>query len=278
MIDNPMDLNSLERIFFGGVQAGIPGRHSNNQYSSNTSSIAFVINDCLFICDAGTGIRPISTKFDGHQYRAVFLFISHSHWDHIQGFPFCHYLNLDINLYLFSPKSSHIDALLRQFDNDNFPVALHDLPCTLTQGLTIQEIEEISKVSISCIQTNHHGECYGFRFNHMTIDITYIPDNQLHDTNHASFNSMVTFCRHTDVLIHDAQLVPSDMPHKKHWGHSLYTDMLRLSEAAGVNHAVLFHHDPCRTLTELNEMLDHAKVLAPSVHTHLAKEMGLPNV
>ena len=109
-------------------------------------------------------------------------------------------------------------------------------------------------LSISRIPTNHPGGGYGYRIENHGRSVVYLTDNELDPPGQKAtqFAEFVQFCRHTDVLIHDAQYLEEDMPHKHGWGHSLASQACELATAAEARHLILYHHDPDRTDDELD--------------------------
>ena len=121
----------------------------------------------------------------------------------------------------------------------------------------IEELNQTNNFKIHFIRTNHQGDCIGYKIVGQDWSMCYIPDNQLHDTEYTSFNDFVSFCQNVTLLIHDSQYTPEDMPYKQNWGHSLYTDALRLGIEAKVKNLALFHHDPNRSKKDILTMVDH---------------------
>jgi ribonuclease BN (tRNA processing enzyme) len=111
---------------------------------------------------------------------------------------------------------------------------------------------------VSRIATNHPGGGSGYRLERGGRSVVYLTDNELEPPykKTTSFDAFVQFCQHADVLIHDAQYLESDMPHKHGWGHSLVSQVQELAVAAEVQHLVLFHHDPDRTDEALDAVQD----------------------
>jgi ribonuclease BN (tRNA processing enzyme) len=93
--------------------------------------------------------------------------------------------------------------------------------------------------------------------------VVYLTDNELAPPykQTTDFDTFTEFCRHADLLIHDAQYLEEDMPHKHGWGHSLVSQACELAVAAQVKHLILFHHDPDRSDDELDVIQDQARAL-----------------
>ena len=76
-------------VDFWGVRGSVPSPGPNTiKYGGNTSCVSISYQNKILILDAGTGIRELGTKLAMETQNKIFILISHSHWDHIQGFPF----------------------------------------------------------------------------------------------------------------------------------------------------------------------------------------------
>ncbi|MDX1932979.1 MAG: MBL fold metallo-hydrolase [Capsulimonadales bacterium] len=250
-------------VRFWGVRGSIPspGPHTV-RYGGNTSCVSVEGNysdgtPTVGIFDAGTGIRLLGDELiNGHQ--DILLLLTHTHWDHIQGFPFFAPLRQqDRNIYLSRNEREHglFQLLLDQMDGTRFPIRLDALRSRLLTHTPERIAEHEAKgYRIRRIRVNHPGETYGFRAELPVCHIVYIPDNEVSppENRQVSFEELTEFCREADVLIHDAQFTEADMPGKWGWGHSLVSQVRELARAARVRHLVLFHHDPDRTDDELD--------------------------
>ena len=109
-------------------------------------------------------------------------------------------------------------------------------------------------ISVRRIPINHPGGGYAYRIEEDGTSCAYITDNELDPPEMVSttYDRWVEFCRGVDVLIHDAQYLESDMPHKHGWGHSLVSQVRQLAVDAEVRCLVMFHHDPDRTDSEID--------------------------
>jgi ribonuclease BN (tRNA processing enzyme) len=111
-------------------------------------------------------------------------------------------------------------------------------------------------IEISRHRTNHPGKCYGYRIGPPERSVIFMPDNELNPPGYrwTTVDQLAEFCRGAKILIHDAQFMPEDMPAKRGWGHSLVGEACELAASAGVEHLVLFHHDPERTDDQLDKI------------------------
>ncbi|MEJ2671471.1 MAG: MBL fold metallo-hydrolase [Deltaproteobacteria bacterium] len=70
------------------------------------------------------------------------------------------------------------------------------------------------------------------------------------------------FCRGCDLLIHDAQYLPSEIKERRGWGHSTFEEVMALARQAQAQNLLLTHHDPCRSDAELKEIVAQARKMA----------------
>ena len=244
---------------FWGVRGSIPSPGASTmRYGGNTSCVSVQISTGQrLILDAGTGIRLLGQSLVSDD-RDLFILLSHPHWDHIQGLPFFQPLyQPGRRVYIFPTPCGETlwCTALEQMDGAHFPVKADDLP-SQTQCITHDVMAFLAKKGfhISEIATNHPGNSMGYRIEDGGYAVVYLTDNELEPpyAKTTSFASFVEFCWRADVLIHDAQYLESDMPHKHGWGHSLVSQVRELAAAAEVKHLILYHHDPERTDDDLD--------------------------
>lgn len=264
----------MANLKFWGVQGSCPGTSFTDTLGCNTSCVSIEANNNLIILDAGSGLRILSNNLTVTDYDNVILIITHSHWDHVQGFPFFKYLFSNCTINIYSHNSNHYDALRNQLNGTNFPLDFNNIIANINLIKSLDELNSIFQINVSTINTNHHGDCIGIRMKGSDFDITYIPDNQLHNTGiqTTSKDEFVSFCKNTELLIHDSQYTMEDMPLKKDWGHSIYTDTLNLAVESNVKQLALFHHDPNRSKKEILKLEEKCNEMAPTTTTFAAYE------
>jgi phosphoribosyl 1,2-cyclic phosphodiesterase len=239
-------------------------------FGGNTSCVELRADGQLFILDAGSGIRALgqalAKDFRGRNL-GVTLFITHTHWDHIQGFPFFMpaYDSGAVVRIKGSEGAVHTlrDALFEQMRSAFFPVSLDQM----ASHVTFEELDgrdfQIGEVKIRTIFANHPGICIGYRFSTFTGDVVYMPDHESY-TRHEierqkaagkdipesiaysreQDEKVIAFWRDADVVIADAQYDGAEYPRRIGWGHSCIDDTVALAMQAGVKQLFLFHHDP----------------------------------
>lgn len=262
-------------VTFYGVRGSIaaPGPLTV-KYGGNTSCVHVRLNNgSNLIFDAGTGIRELGKQMVQHD-EPLLLLLSHGHWDHIQGYPFfgpIYQPGREIRVCQgVESNEIALKAILEQMDGSNFPVHSGDLPSTIK---TVHEVDKyLNEQSYHTLRKhlNHPGGGNAYRIEEDGVSIAYITDNELDPPGAPSttYGEWVEFCQGVDLMIHDAQYTESDMPAKHGWGHSLISQVRELAVDAQVKNLVMYHHDPERSDSELDEIaIESAKFFKSKTST-----------
>ncbi|QJB58253.1 MBL fold metallo-hydrolase [Pseudodesulfovibrio sp. zrk46] len=245
------------------------------KYGGNTTCIEIRSdNDDLLIFDAGTGIRELGLELSKQMPIKCHLFVSHTHWDHIQGLPFFVPMFVPGNeLIIYGPPDpmtmTGIEAVLaKQMEYPHFPVRVTELQAdisyeTLSDGQTV----DLGFAKVSTVLMNHPAmdfgckvECDGktlfFTGDHEPFFNIYDPD----EDDYEEYGKIVAernqgiedFISGVDVFIADAQYTEEEYVLKKGWGHSTFEQTLGLAQRAGVGKVYLTHHETTRTDDEVD--------------------------
>lgn len=253
------------KLRFWGTRGSIPSPGPDTVvYGGNTACIELRLDDdTLVVFDAGTGIRELGLNIERRNNKEkVNLFLSHSHWDHIQGFPFFNpAYNNDtiINIYGCPPTFQKLrEILTNQMESKYFPINFNDLKAKIFFREINNGKYTIGNARFSFIQNNHPGIAYGFKVSDNNRSIVVITDNELEPPNGkvTTWQEFVDFCRNADVLIHDAQYLEKEMINNSGFGHSSYEQALRLGLDANVKHLIFFHHNPERGDKEISRIIE----------------------
>lgn len=275
-------------ITFYGVRGSIPSPGRNTaKYGGNTSCVYVELsNGNKLVLDAGTGIRELGKRLMASD-ETINILLSHGHWDHIQGYPFfgpIYQPGRKIRVFTSSgSEHNKLCSLFNQIDGANFPISAADLPSS--SECIFDDIEATlsgENIHIRRATINHPGGGSAYRIEDEGTSCAYITDNELEPPGKVatSYDQWVEFCRDVDVLIHDAQYLESDMPHKHGWGHSLVSQVRQLAVDAEVGCLAMFHHDPDRTDTEINFIQQENENFfrgrkAPSISVCAAEDMQI---
>jgi phosphoribosyl 1,2-cyclic phosphodiesterase len=205
------------------------------------------------IFDGGTGLRVLGQSLMRQLPIEAHVFFTHSHWDHIQGFPFfipAFVKGNRFNIYgAIAPNGSTIEQRLNdQMLHPNFPVPLQIMGADLKFfDLAIGESVPVSdEVLVESALLNHPGEAIGYRVNWRGHSAAYVTDTE-HYPDRFDENVM-RLAQNADVLIYDATYTDeeyhSEKTSKVGWGHSTWQEAVKLAKAAHVKKLVIFHHDP----------------------------------
>ena len=249
------------QITFYGVRGSIASPGPNTiKYGGNTSCVHVRTRSGMnLILDAGTGIRKLGMRLVRHS-EPLLLLLSHGHWDHIQGYPFFGPIyQKDREIVVCQGVEGNdgpLRALLEQMDGLSFPVRAGALPSTMTVINEVADYPSQQSFGFRRRTLNHPGGGYAYYIEEDGVSIVYITDNELNPPGEitTSYAEWVDFCRGVDLMIHDAQYDESDMPAKHGWGHSLISQVRQLAVDAQVKNLVMYHHDPERTDSELDEI------------------------
>ena len=272
------------RVRFWGTRGSIatPGSRTIG-YGGNTACVEIRCGSDLLVFDAGTGIRELGTALaQEHHDRplTVHLFISHTHWDHIQGFPFflpAYQPTTTIHVYGSPGQGRSLERILRgQMDTDYFPVALGDLSATID----VQEFRggelRIGDAQITAMYLNHPGMNLGYRVSHGGRSVVYATDNEpyRYTLDHLARRAeagrefggrldeeFVRFVAGADLYIGEAQYTDEEYPAKIGWGHSSLSATVEVALKAQVKRLALFHHDPMHDDEVVSAMVEVAQRL-----------------
>ncbi|MDB9527096.1 MBL fold metallo-hydrolase [Oscillatoria sp. CS-180] len=247
------DIENQFLIRFWGVRGSIacPGPQTV-RYGGNTSCIEMRVGGKLLIFDGGTGLRELGLKLLSEMPLDGTMFFTHSHWDHIQGFPFFVPAFVPGNRFhiygAIAPDGSTIEQRLNnQMLHPNFPVPLQIMGADLKFcDVEVGETVEVEDVKVENTLLNHPGEAIGYRVTWNGRTAAYVTDTE-HFADRLDEN-VLWLARNADVMIYDATYTNQEYYNEKSskvgWGHSTWQEAVKVAKAANVRQLVIFHHDP----------------------------------
>jgi len=253
------------KLRFWGTRGSIPSPGKNTvKYGGNTTCVELMLDDgTMVVFDAGTGIRQLGNKIiQNHSNGTIHLFMTHSHWDHIQGFPFflpAYSEDVEIKIFGCRPAFEKLKEIMsNQMESSYFPVKFSQLRAKIEFQEIARQEHWIHDAQFSFIRNNHPGAAYGFKVRQNNKVLVFITDNELFPTRNSantSWQQFVDFCRDADLLIHDAHYLQEEMVATAGYGHSSYEDAFQLGKNASVKKLVFFHHDPDRKDEEIEAIV-----------------------
>jgi phosphoribosyl 1,2-cyclic phosphodiesterase/CheY-like chemotaxis protein len=241
------------KLTFWGTRGSIPRPGPQTlKYGGNTSCVSIELTrDRLFIFDAGTGIINLGRSLiAASRRRKANLFISHPHWDHIQGLPYFQPLYQQGNEVVVHGTSqgrlSLREVIAGQMETVYFPVAVKEFASHVYYKELAEGDFEIDEVPVRTISLHHPGMTLGYLVKGPNgRSIAYLTDNELVPNGDLrARRRLVKFATGADVMIHDAHYLDDEYPGHAGWGHSGLTEVLKLAADAKVKRLYLYHHDP----------------------------------
>jgi phosphoribosyl 1,2-cyclic phosphodiesterase len=242
---------------------------------------AALAEDRYLILDCGTGLRMLGNELSGLKRgipRHYHVFLSHYHFDHIEGLPFFPPLydsHSAITFHGFRSAGRSVQQVLEGLiAPPYFPVRLAGVPSKVeyvdTDGLPVK----VGDVEVSCLPLRHPDGSLSYRLQHGGRIIVFATDHEHGDE--ATDSALVRFAEGADYLIYDATYLQAEYESlRRGWGHSTWYAAVKTARLAKVKTLVLFHHHPDHSDQDLEEILRVAREELPS--TEIAKEgMELP--
>ena len=255
-----------------GFLAGRPF-HERSTYGGNTSCIEVVEDDFQIIFDAGSGLRPLGLKMMGGPCGKgkgeVNIIMTHTHWDHMMGFPF--FVPAFIPGNRINIHGCHT-GLRERFEHQqvytHFPVTLDDMASTKTfVQMDVEKPVQLGPFKISSIAQYHPGDSYGYRVETPSGVFVYATDAEYTEVSWEQRQEHIDFFKDADVLIFDAAYTLVEAVEKLDWGHSSPFIGVEMANDADVKKLVLFHHDPVTPAIGVQKALDKARRFYDELNT-----------
>lgn len=245
----------------------------NSPVGGNTPCVEMTTDSGeLFIIDFGSGLRPLGNKMmagafgsgQGHAH----LFLSHFHWDHIQGWPFFRPVYVEGNQFDLYSRHNEVELnLQKQMSAPFFPpdawgemsaqVRYHELPegpFSLCNGT----------VQVDSLELDHPSRAFAYRFEADGAVFIYASDGSFPSPDVPEAERYIEFFRGADLVVFDAQFSLDESLKKRDWGHSSGITGVDLACSAGAKSIALFHHDPNANDAHLDELLTASEEFAGS--------------
>ena len=253
-----------------GVRGSRPTHKSHMiLYGGNSTCAQFIIDqDFYLFIDGGSGLAAAGRSMGSSpKHKRFFFLMTHTHWDHILGFPFFNpFYNADNHFTFFASntsQSSFKELFFGLRQENNLPVPIDALKATVAfnQVKPNETFEIEGKIKVSCYQLNHQGITLGYRVSYDDATCCFITDNAPIDEGNylgegmeeaaggdkkafeEKFNDgLAEFLRNADTVIFDTHFTPENL--KPDWGHSTPEQALEFCIKAKVKKLILFHHAP----------------------------------
>ena len=253
------------KIRIWGCRGSIPAPGPTTlRYGGNTTCLEIRTGKGqIIIVDAGSGVRNLGWVLSQEKdVTPIRFFFTHSHWDHLVGFPFFQPAYSEFFSITFC-SGPHAQDSIRSYLNHQmeapyFPVDFNVLRAKFDFRCARPHMEpghcRIDGLEVCPVSLSHPNGGYGYKFIEQGKTFVFLTDNELRFEHEGGLSreEYVDFCRGADLLFHDAQFTDEEYKLTRGWGHSTFADATDLAIEAGVKRLGLIHHDPNRTDEDLD--------------------------
>jgi phosphoribosyl 1,2-cyclic phosphodiesterase len=233
------------------------------KYGGDTTCMEITSRDGdVIIIDAGTGMRRLGGKLLAEGKRRCSVLLTHAHWDHLMGFPFfkpIYMKGMKIGLYGCAYIQESVKQMISQaMVAPYFPVDFGQLAAEFDVHGVCGQSFSIGPVQVTTLPLSHPNQGLGYRFTEDGKSFVFLTDNELtvRHSGGSAYEDYLRFSEGADLLIHDAEYTQEQYQLTKGWGHSVYTDALRLAQEAGARQFGLFHINQERTDRDMDRIVD----------------------
>ena len=256
------------RLRFWGVRGSIPTpQPSHLAVGGNTPCVEIRLPDGrVLILDGGTGIRDLGQSLSSEPWQGghpIHIFLTHFHWDHIQGIPFFGPLHRGKNHLKFYGPSQNLEKVLSgQMREPYFPVGLEGAAAT-KEFIRVEKVLEFGDLTVRPFPLNHPQGATGYRLERAGRVVVYATDLE---HGHKNLDEVLReHSKDADILIYDAQYTPDEYRQHEGWGHSTWLEATRLAQECQVKRLLLFHHDPTHDDGAMDEIVLEARTQMQAV-------------
>ena len=281
------------KVRFWGVRGSIPSPGaSTTRYGGDTTCIEMKVGTETIIFDAGSGIRPLGLKLMGEaqgEAIKIHLFITHTHWDHIQGFPFfvpAFIPNNHIMIYGAAHEAKTLPELFSgQMKREYFPIPIVAMGAELEFIPISEGTLEIGDIEVSSMFVNHPSMAFAYRVNYNGHSVVFGGDHEpynnmlsyskiayqvdgkqldIEENGKEKFSKLLDkklalFCQDADLLIFDTAYTLDLYPQREGWGHSYPEYAVQIANMSGIKRLALTHHDPTDTDDKVDAKVEHTR-------------------
>jgi phosphoribosyl 1,2-cyclic phosphodiesterase len=266
-------------VQFWGVRGSIPSPGKDTvRYGGNTSCLEMRLGGKRLIFDGGTGLQRLGNHLLKEMPVEAYMFFTHYHWDHIQGFPFftpafipgnCFHIYGAVPPDAISMRQHFIERVL----HPNSPVPIAGMQSDMKFYEVIPgDVIELDGITLETGKLNHPNGAMGYRVSWNGHSVFYCTDTE-HFPDHID-DSVLQLAQNADLLIYDAMYTDEEYHNPKSpkigWGHSTWQEGLKIAKTAGVKRLVVFHHEPTHSDDALDQIAEQVAQACP--YAVLARE------
>ena len=246
-----------------GSRGSIPvSGKSYLKYGGDTTCIEVrTESNDIIIVDAGTGIRRLGNQLIREQRKKFHFIFTHAHWDHVMGFPYfkpLYFRSSEFRMHRCPFHSKFVETILSKvMAPPNFPVKYSDIKANMHYEDACPTEFNIGSVKVVPIPLSHPNSGSGYKFIENGKTFVFLTDNELGYVHPGggTYEEYREFSANADLLLHDAEYTPQEYKTFIDWGHSVYTDVIKLALESGAKKLGLFHLNQDRTDAEMDNIV-----------------------
>ena len=242
-----------------GARGSMPvGTPEFGKYGGDTTCYSLHHDDGTLITtiDAGTGLRLLVPEISEAGTTVTFV-LTHYHWDHIQGLSMCAPMwKGDISLRIIGPGDV-VRSVSEAISPPWFPVPIEEMKIEFVPA---EESFQLGDIKVTTFPLNHPQGGLGYRFEFDGQSVVVATD---HEAGTDADRALIEGASGADILVHDAQYLPSEIESKRGWGHSTWEDAAAISRHAGVGRLLMASHDPSRSDVDVDEIIEATAAVFP---------------
>ncbi len=248
------------KVKFWGARGSIPvsGRQYLKYGGSTTCVEVRSKKDDLLIVDAGSGIRLLGKELAKNSHNAFTMLFTHSHWDHVLGFPFfapIYNKKTRIKIMGCSFSSDPVrEIIAKTMQPPGFPIKFEEISARFEFDSLCVSGSEIGGIQVLPVELSHPNNGLGFKFSEAGRTFVFLTDNELGFVHPGgkTADDYLAFARGADLLVHDADYTDAEYPRRRTWGHSTWEQALDLAIKSEARAFGLFHHNQDRTDAQID--------------------------
>jgi phosphoribosyl 1,2-cyclic phosphodiesterase len=215
----------------------------------------------MIVFDAGSGLREygIAVVKEKPKRSHFHIFLSHFHWDHLQGLPFFNpAYDPSVTIDFYSPMKNLETALHGQMTSPYFPVHMESMGSKKTFH-QLSEPVRLKDILIEYKKMNHPGDSYSYKVSEGARRFIFATDTELSASDFQKNDENTGFFDQADCIVLDSQYTLGEAIEKYNWGHSAFSLAVDFAANWGIKQLILFHHDPTYDDRKLYNILQSAR-------------------